>query len=883
VGAVTIEAVAPPPVMIGSVISHYRILDKIGEGGMGVVYKAEDLRLKRPVALKFLNEKKLDDQQRKRFLREAQASANLDHPNICTIYEVDEADGKVFLAMSFVEGATLAERVAKGPFEIEEAIRLTAETAEALAAAHEQGVVHRDIKAGNVMVGRQGAAKVLDFGLAQLGIDQSRITKTGATVGTAAYMSPEQAQGEPVDARTDIWSAGVLLYEMLAGYLPFRGDYELAVMYNIVHEPAPQLSAARPGVPPELDGVFARALAKKPEDRYASAKEFAEDLRTVLAIMGGANASTKASVPISRVSATAGDGVRVVTQSWVGLAVAVLVVVLGLAWFWFSGGAARFGVGLPEQIHLAVLPFENIGDNPVDDAFAEGLVETLSGKLTGLEQFQGNELLVVPSSEVRAQGVASVSEARTAFGVNLVITGSFQRNGDRLRLTANLVDAPNLRQLRSATLDLGPTEIASLQDGVIQKVVGLLELELDVDAREALSEGGTSQPKAYENYLTGIGYLQRYDREGNVEAAIASLDRAVAIDPNYAPAHAALSEGYWQRFNQTGEREWADKSVASAERAVELNDRLAVSRTRLGRAYRRIGRHDEAIVEFEAALALDPLNGDARGGLASIYRVRGNLELAEELHREQVSLRPGDWRSYLGLGIFLDRAGRFEEAFEVQTRAVKLAPDNPLTRRNLSGTLFRLGRIAEARKEIQKAIEIRPDGAAFDNLGVLEFFDGRYEQARLAFEEAVKLQPKNYLRWGNLADARRFAPGYAEAALEAYAKAIELVEERTSIGTDDWRAVRWAAQYRAKSGDIEGAWRTFNSIPESARTSGSMYYAAATISEISGDRTSALRQLREALDRGYSVWEATVDPEFDDLRGSSAGRSLMSEYPLPSR
>lgn len=865
--------------MIGSVISHYRILEKIGEGGMGVVYKAEDLRLKRPVALKFLSEKKLDEAQRKRFLREAQASANLDHPNICTIYEVDEIDGQVFLAMAYVEGETLAERISSGPLEVEQAVRLTAEVAEALAVAHEHGVVHRDIKAGNVMVGKQGAARVLDFGLAQLGEDQSRITKTGATVGTAAYMSPEQAQGEPVDARTDVWSTGVLLYELLAGHLPFRGEYELAVMYNIVHEATPDLTAARPEVPRELDDVFARALEKEPADRYATAKELAEDLRAVLAIMDGANASTQATIPVVRASATK----RAITarreRSWAATLFVALAVVAGLAWFWFSGGAARFGVGLPDQIHLAVLPFENVGDSAVDAAFAGGLVETLSGKLTELEQFQGNELLVVPSSEVRAQRVTSVSEARDAFGINLAITGSLQRNGDRIRLTANLVDAPNLRQLRSATLDLGPTEIASLQDGVIQKVVGLLELELDVDARQALSEGGTAQPKAYENYLTGVGYLQRYDREGNVDLAITSLDRAVEIDPDYAPAYAALSEAYWQKFNQTGEREWADRSVASAEKAVALNEHLAVSRLRLGDAYRRTGKLDEAVTEFEAALALDPLSGEARGGLAWIYRLRGDLDRAEALHREQVEVRPDDWKSFVDLGVFLERTARPQEALEVYQRARELAPDNPLVHNYLSGVYFSLGRVPEARSSIQRAIEIRPSAGALNQLGFLEFFDGRYEESRQAFAEAVRLQPKNYLRWGNLADARRWAPGYAEDAPEAYAKAIELAERRIAMGAADWVTFAFLAQYHAKSGDFQQAWKALERAPDSSKEVAYMLFTAATVKEIEGDRAGALHYLEKALEAGHSVWEATVDPEFAELRESPEGRELMARFP----
>ncbi|MEZ5365140.1 MAG: serine/threonine-protein kinase [Bryobacterales bacterium] len=359
--------------MVGRVISHYRVLEKLGEGGMGVVYKAEDLKLRREVALKFLRERDLGEDVRKRFFREAQAAAALQHPNICTIFEVDEVDGQVFFAMAFVEGRTLADVLAGGPLEVDEAVDIAIQLADALAAAHHRGVVHRDIKAGNVIVTEDGRAVVLDFGLAQMG-GESRITRTGATVGTAAYMSPEQAQGADMDQRTDIWSLGVLLYEMIAGRRPFRGQYELAVMYNIVHEPPEPIREVVPDASPELEQVLDRALRKNAEERYQSARELARDLRALRGRYSSPDYSARDQPTV------VGSAIkpRARSRSLTLGAVAVAVLALGGAAAWFGlqdRPASSLFAAIPSNKHLAVLPFENIGKQTSSQALCDGLVE----------------------------------------------------------------------------------------------------------------------------------------------------------------------------------------------------------------------------------------------------------------------------------------------------------------------------------------------------------------------------------------------------------------------------------------------------------------------------------------------------------------------------
>ena len=471
----------------------------------------------------------------------------------------------------------------------------------------------------------------------------------------------------------------------------------------------------------------------------------------------------------------------------------------------------------------------------------------------------------------------SVLEARNLFAVNLAITGSVQPADSGVRLTANLVDAPNLRQLRSVTMDLRTEEIADLQDGVVHRVIELLEIELNVDAEEALSAGGTQKPRAYELYIQGVGYLQRFDREGNVEAAIESLEAAAEEDPDYAPAHSGLAEAYWQKYNQTSQKEWAERAVAAAERAVALNGHLAVSRAKLGEMYRRTSRPDEAIKELERALDLDPLNAEARLSLAGVFRSRNENTQADELLVEAVRLRPDYWKVYSNLGVHYERTGRYEQAAEAFRQAVDLAPDNELLRRNLALAYFKLGRIPEARAQLQRSIEIQPSAGAYDILGVVEFFAGRFDQSRRAFQEAVDMQPGNYFRWGQLAEALRWTPGHQDEAPQAYAKAIELARERVAVGSSDWATHRRIALYQAKTGDIAGARKTFSEIPEESRQSAAMHYYDATIHELAGDRDRAIAALRRAVEARYAVAEVVADPELAALRESPEGRRLMRE------
>ncbi len=605
--------------MIGKTVAHYRIVDKLGEGAMGVVYKAEDTRLERLVALKFLP---IDNQDggvsRERFLREARAAAHIHHPYICPIHEIGEVDGQLFFAMALVEGASLREKLKGGPLDIDEAVELAIQIANGLQAAHENGLVHRDIKSNNIAVDRQGNACILDFGLA-LRSTESRVTLPGTCIGTPAYMSPEQALGKEIDARSDLWSLGVVLFEMLTGRLPFKGERDLGVMYAIVNQEPASATSIRREIPDVLQTILDKALAKDPKDRYQTATEISNDLRTV-------RESASSHTRTMAVVAEPAPRVPVLSRRTmlIGASVLVLLAAAVLAWRMMT----------PASKNVAVLPLEVIGGDEPTRVLADGLVESLTSQLTQLERFQG-KLMVIPASEIRSRHITSAADAARAYGANLVITGSAQHLGDRVQFTLNLVDAKSLRQIASRTIDYDAANPIALRNDAIGKAVDILSISVAPAASKALKAGETSSSAAYAQFLVGSGYLARYDIHGNLPRAIESLKNAVQLDPQYAVAWAELARAYVR-----GQADDASYAGAGARRRA-ARDRF----------------------ESGAGLGLHHARGTAHLAEASGRCDRRRCSCAQSCaHRWRGLLRAGECvrgrRPHEGSGVGLSRGGQ---------------------------------------------------------------------------------------------------------------------------------------------------------------------------------------------------------------------------------
>ena len=669
--------------MIGSEISHYRILAKLGAGGMGVVYKAQDTRLRRPVALKFLAPHLLEaEEHRARFLREARVIASLDHPNIATIHEIDEADGRWFLSMAFVDGQPLSRRIKAGNLELDEALDFAVQIARGLQAAHRKGIVHRDIKSANLMVTPGNQIKILDFGLAQAR-ERSDLTKTGTTMGTAAYMSPEQAQGLPTDHRTDIWSLGVVLYQMTTGCLPFSGQLEAAVAYAVVNSAHEPPSACGESLPLELDQVVAKALAKRPEDRYHTIDDLLDDLQ---ALRSGATERIQARVvhPLRKSAAWALPGIAAAT----GLLFASTFSMRPVREALFGGATAA------AVESIAVLPLRNLSGDPGQEYFADGITE---GLITDLGQIGALRVISRRSVMQFKDGDAPLADIAEALDVDAVVEGSAVLSGDRVRVTAQLIHVTTDTQMWANTYDRALGDVLGLQADVAKAIAHQVEVTLSPEEDARLSEAREVNPEVYRAYLRGMDHLFKGTPEDRAKG-LEYLHGAVAIDPADPLAYAGLAEGYvtighgpepppdvFPRARAAAERalkldpdmpealaamadvalyyewDWA-RAAELFERVNELNPSLAMNHYHYAWYLALFDRLDEAIEEHKVARDLDPLRPTHTAWLGGLYNTAGRHDDAIEEAQKAIELDAGYVPSYFVLARAYSRKGMHDEA-----------------------------------------------------------------------------------------------------------------------------------------------------------------------------------------------------------------------------
>jgi serine/threonine-protein kinase len=850
----------------GQRLSHYEIREKLGEGGMGVVYRAVDIRLERPVALKILPPDKMADPARRgRFVREAKAASALNHPNIVTIYDIETEAGRDFIAMELVSGRTLGDAMAQGPLPVEEAVRYAVQAAEALRAAHAAGLVHRDIKPANIMITPAGVVKLLDFGLAKLvssdGPGESEDTRTmhtsaGAVVGTLAYMSPEQAQGLPVDARSDIFSFGAVLYQMLTGQAPFQGSVA-ALMYAIVLAATPPLKRLRPDAPDALAALVERALEKDPARRQQSMEEMLASLKALSGIPG-----TAAGMPRLRLARVSRRG------AIVAAAVAASLALLAGARF-----AARSGwlSGVPVERKIAVLPFRNIGDQAANQAFCDGVMETVTSSLTQMEQFQ-DALWVVPAAEVRRENVNTPHDAARALGINLAIAGSVQRDGESVHLTADLVNAVTARQLRSRQVSRSLSEIGELQGWVIQATAEMLDLELRPQARQALAGGSTKAAGAYDLYLQAQGHLLQRSAD-ELKRSVELFREAVAQDPNYALAYDGLGEAYWRLYRATRDTQYVDPARENCQRALSLSDRMPSAYRTLGMIESGSGRPDEAIRDFQRSLVLDPASASTYAEMGAAFEAMGRPADAEKSYLKATELHPSDWASLDYLALYYYRRGKYADAVPVFRRGIELAPDNNTLYTNLGATYWMAGQLDDAARSFERSLALRPTASVYTNLGTAYFFQGKCAEAAPLMLKAANLEPKNDDFWANLADVKACL-GLKDEAKTAYERAIGLVRDRLAVNPKDPELLSALALYWARLGDAAKALPKAEEALKRGPADRSVQWRATLTYELCKRRADALRALAASLRLGEPWNEIQNEPALAALREDPGYRRL---------
>ena len=810
--------------MTGTTVLHYRIGERLGAGGMGEVFRAEDIRLGRPVALKFLPASyQYDPDRRERFFIEARAASALRSPYIAAIYDIGEHEGSSFIVMEFVEGEVLSRALERGPLPVLDTISIAMQVADALDEAHSMGIVHRDIKSSNLVITERGLVKVLDFGLAKVTgnlvppgreSDSDPTTRlgqetvTGLILGTVSYMSPEQALGQQVDHRSDIFSLGVVIYEMLTGQLPFNGDSSTEAIDRILHHEPAAIARFNYNVPSELERIVRKTLEKNPDYRYQAAREMYIDLRNLQRDLDSNNRTASVGQPITEHQATV-----LLTERQ-------------------SGSSNALAPKLENAV--AVMTFSNITGEDKDEWIGSGIAETVTSdlkKVRGLSVIGRERTFEV----LKELGTGQLSDFDETVAIDVgrrlaaswILGGGYQRIGEMIRITARVIDVNTGEVVRTVKIDGDIKEIFGLQDKIVYELSQGLNLELGTSEINEIEAAETQSVEAYESFSRGMINLRTGSRD-SLDRAIHYFEKAAEMDPNYAGAWAALSAAYDLKGGFLSIPELSHKAVEFAEKAVKLNPRLSHAHQFLGGAYSTLGRYDEAIAAMTEAVRLEPNNAGAHGSLARAYWLgKGMVEEAIVELEHAVSINPQAGYSYLQLVFLHTLVGNYTRAEAAAKHAIELQE------RYISG------------KEGLQVV------GAHTRLGYCYYRQGRYDEAIQEYErESEFLKTSDHaLRERSLTELEQklgavyVRKGMTEEAEQHFKSAVKRFEQRLGRGSDD----------------------PFTK-----------YYIACLYS-LKGDADKALKYLGESLGplKAINTLRAKSDPDFENVREDSRFKELL--------
>jgi serine/threonine protein kinase/Flp pilus assembly protein TadD len=873
--------------MIGKTISHYKVIEKLGEGGMGVVYKAQDLKLDRFVALKFLPSHLTSSEENKqRFIHEAKATSVLDHNNICNIHEIDEtADGQLFISMAYYEGATLREKIEKGPLKLTEALDIAGQIGAGLAKAHQQGIVHRDIKPGNIFITSDGVVKILDFGLAKLS-GRTVLTKEGSTLGTVSYMSPEQISGETVDSRSDIWSLGVVIYEMLTAQLPFKGDYDQAVIYAIVNETADPVTGLRSGIPLELDRIIDKTLSKLANERYQHVEDLLTDLQRVTKEISAKRQDVRKLSKETRWKRPA-----IVSIS----AIVFLLAAFGLYEFLKEEDKSN---SQPEyENSIAVLPFSTITKSEDDQIFTDGIHDDILTQLTNIRRLK----VIARTSVLQYRNKTKrISEIGKELGVNFLLEGSVRRAGNQIRIVAQLIDQKTEGHVWAQTYDREYKDIFAIQSDVARTIARALRTQISEEEADLIEAIPTDNMEAYEYYQHGNYYWNNFDDSTGNQRAVDLYVQAVEHDPDFGLAYTRIAYicfylAYDSKFKVDKNKDLAERALLKAQELAPDHWRTALA-TALSYYYRD-RNPEKAFQILENALEIYPNNaGLIQEAGYMLIKLRRRDE-ALFYFKKQYEIDPGGWSgAYVGWVHVLKR--QFENAQPWIDQFTFRNPNRSwglILKAHLLAEGF--GRVDEAIRVLEQGMPhlITNRGRIFRYLWQLWLYKREYEKSIQVLNSET--QQRYYLRkaisydlWGRKDRAKVY---YDSARVDLEKQLAERVARLKRQGKEPIHNAESSimlsliyAGLGKKTEALSSARQAVHVRPNSAVNRSTLVYVLIKC----GEYDEACEHLQTLLSKQggapvlsdqscvVTVWTLKLDPRFDPLRNHERFKQLVIQY-----
>ena len=854
-----------PYQFIDKEVNHFKIKSQIGTGGMGVVYLAEDQKLNRLVVLKFLPMHLLQDSTAiMRFRREAQMASTFDDPNIGTIYSVeDDNAGNPFIVMAYYKGETLETKIENNDLEVHQVIELIIQICNGLGAAHKKNIIHRDIKPSNIIVLEDGRVKILDFGLAKL--SDNDLTATGIKMGTLAYMSPEHFKDAEISNSGDIWSLGVVFYQMISGRRPFTGSSQQAVMYSILND---SVDLKPLNCNHEIKQVIFNCLKKDPAKRTKSTKDI------VLALE-----KTKKLIPYHQSHQHFWQNYQ---SHWfeslvfIGKRKYILPLFFSSLLIMAVFVILTFSPNITEKRQYLLSANKHIAVTVLQKDLSElelGLLNTVSQSLINMSQAYPT-MWVVPENKSREYRVTNLSQIRGIFGVNLIIKAKILKTDSRYNIELELLDSRTLKLLKKQVIQQTTSNLAIFQESMNTQLIELLELPQSPRQIDT-NNSKTSHPQAYQNYMKGIGILQRPDKKQNYALAIAMFEKALQSDSQFVSAYIQLAQTYWLYYEDTQNIEYAKRAEELSDKALTINPESLYAFLNLGKIHNGLGRYGTALASYQLALKQSPNNTDVFHGLATVYENINQLDLAENYLIKATITKPDFWLVFNKLGAFYLSHGAYQKAIEQFEKALTLTPANAWLYSNLGTSYWYLGKIDKTIGMFQQALNLQEDYSTYANLATLYFYQQNYKKSQSMYEKALALDSHDFRVWGNFALTQILTGSQKQKAINNFKHALNLALEHFKLNHQDIELItNIAAYYAWLDNRQESLYYLTQAIELSPNDLEVLFQIAATYEKLA-IRDKAIQWLEKAITNGYSTVDIINYPFFDKLKNDPQFKTII--------